>query len=117
LAELVRPAGTEDIGHGYRHGGGIVFQEGLFYGQIDPVEGFDIPLRRGLGAGVWRSELVGIRVDRQLGLGLEGRSQLDGEACRQLEIAVELTEIAPHGRLGRLVEVARIDMRIVEIDV
>src|ERR1700722_20001889 len=67
-AILIRPAGAEDIRHAGCDRGCLVFEEGLFDGQIDPTKGLDIPLRRTLGRRVGRPELVLVGVHRKVGL-------------------------------------------------
>ena len=43
-AILIGPAGTEDVGHADGQGACLVLEEGLFYGQVETVVGFDIAL-------------------------------------------------------------------------
>jgi len=95
LAILFRPARTEDIAHAQRYGGGIVLQETFLDREVDTTERLDISLGRTLRSRSGRAELIGILVYRQLGLGLIDRGQLYGEIGRQLEITIELAEIAP----------------------
>ena len=116
-AILIGPPGAEDVGHADGQGACLVLEEGLLYSQVETVIGFDIALRRTLRRRVWRPELVGAEVYGQLGLRLVDRGELNGEADRQLEIAVEFTEIAEDRRLGDLFEVVGIDMRVIHVDV
>jgi len=53
-----------------------------------------------------------------LGLRLIDKGGLDAEISRQLEIAVELAKPAPEGAfLGRLLQVVRIDMGVIDVEV